>query len=179
VSIASTARRYRQREAAVTGIIAPIQAPCIGPDPVGVLVLAVLPRGQSFASPALRPIESLTPSNSRHELIALANVRYRGSQKTATGVRRAKAALSSGCESHPANAPAGSNRSSCGGNETAEASGVTGHEGDPASVQAVTRVNAEQASKRSMRRLTRSPFRGKLIRREEQSEAVPLVAAPG
>ena len=36
--------------------------------------------------------------------------------------------------------------------------------GDPASVQAVTRVNAEQASKRTMRRPTRSPFRGRLIR---------------
>ena len=32
-----------------------------------------------------------------------------------------KAALSSGCKSHPANAPAGSNRSSHGGNEVAEA----------------------------------------------------------
>src|SRR6202142_2520861 len=33
--------------------------------------------------------------------------------------------------------------------------------GDSASVQAVTRVNAEQTSKRSMRRPTRQPFRGK------------------
>ena len=32
--------------------------------------------------------------------------------------------------------------------------------GDGASVQAVTRVNAEQASKRTMRRPTRRPFRG-------------------
>ena len=40
-----------------------------------------------------------------------------------TGVRRGKAALSSGCKSHPANAPAGSNRSSYGGNEVAEAFG--------------------------------------------------------
>jgi hypothetical protein len=40
-----------------------------------------------------------------------------------SGVRRAKAALSSGCKSHPANAPAGSNRSSYGGNEMAEAFG--------------------------------------------------------
>jgi hypothetical protein len=40
------------------------------------------------------------------------------------GVRRDKAALSSGCKSHPANAPAGSNRSSYGGNEVAEAFGV-------------------------------------------------------
>ena len=37
--------------------------------------------------------------------------------------------------------------------------------GDSASVQAVTRVNAEQASKRSMRRPTRPPFRGRLIPR--------------
>src|ERR1700732_1579468 len=39
------------------------------------------------------------------------------------GVRRDKAALSSGCKPHPANAPAGSNRSSYGGNEVAEAFG--------------------------------------------------------
>jgi hypothetical protein len=42
-------------------------------------------------------------------------------QMSALGVRRAKAALSSGCKSHPATAPAGSNRSSHGGNEVAEA----------------------------------------------------------
>jgi len=40
------------------------------------------------------------------------------------GVRRDKAALSSGCKSHPATAPAGSNRSSHGGNEMAEAFGM-------------------------------------------------------
>jgi hypothetical protein len=40
---------------------------------------------------------------------------------SATGVRRDKAALSSGCKPHPAIAPAGSNRSSHGGNEVAEA----------------------------------------------------------
>jgi hypothetical protein len=40
------------------------------------------------------------------------------------GVRRDKAALSSGCKSHPATAPAGSNRSSCGGDEIAEAFGM-------------------------------------------------------
>jgi hypothetical protein len=43
--------------------------------------------------------------------------------RSARGVRRAKAALSSGCNSHPATAPAGSNRSSYGGNEMAEAFG--------------------------------------------------------
>jgi hypothetical protein len=42
---------------------------------------------------------------------------------SAFGVRREKAALSSGCEAHPATAPAGSNRSSHGGNEVAEAFG--------------------------------------------------------
>ena len=40
---------------------------------------------------------------------------------TAFGVRRDKAALSSGCKAHPTIAPAGSNRSSHGGNEMAEA----------------------------------------------------------
>jgi hypothetical protein len=54
------------------------------------------------------------------------------------------------------NAPAGCNRSNCGGNETVEAFGeaVTKY-GDGVSVQAVTRVNAEQASKRTMRGPTR------------------------
>src|SRR5258706_12711191 len=36
--------------------------------------------------------------------------------------------------------------------------------GDSASVQAATKVNAEQISKRTMRRPTRQPFRGRLIR---------------
>src|SRR5215471_15038245 len=36
--------------------------------------------------------------------------------------------------------------------------------GDSASVQAVTRVNAEQSSKRTMRRPTRQPYRGRLTR---------------
>lgn len=54
-------------------------------------------------------------------------------------VRRAKAQFLSGCESHPATfAPAGSNWSSRGGNETAEASGVEGHVSDLANMQAVT-----------------------------------------
>jgi hypothetical protein len=36
--------------------------------------------------------------------------------------------------------------------------------GDSARVQAATRVNAEQASKRTMCRPTRLPYRGRLIR---------------
>ena len=53
--------------------------------------------------------------------------------------------------------------------------------GDSASVQAVTRVNAEQSSKRTMRRPTRQPFRGRLIPLGEQSEeyAQPLRRGSG
>src|SRR5437016_6695103 len=47
-------------------------------------------------------------------------------------VRRAKAALFSGCNSHPATfAPAGSNRSGSGGNETAEAFDAKGRQAAP------------------------------------------------
>ena len=71
-------------------------------------------------------------------------------------VRRGKALSSSGCESRPATfAPAGSNRSNRGGNEAIEAFGVEGPSRDLAIVQAVTRVNVEQASKRAMRKPTR------------------------
>src|SRR5712672_180903 len=60
-------------------------------------------------------------------------------------VRRRR--FSSGCKAHPATAPAGSNRSRHGGDEMSEAFGerVTTY-GDCASVQAATRVNAEQTS---------------------------------
>src|SRR6202790_101559 len=51
--------------------------------------------------------------------------------------------------------------------------------GDSASVQAATRVNAEQSSKRIMRRSTRQPYRGRLIRLDEMSEAIRSDAAPG
>ena len=48
--------------------------------------------------------------------------------------------------------------------------------GDSASVQAATRVNAEQASKRSMCRPTRPPNRGRLLRSGEMSEEyIPLL----
>src|SRR5207244_7335897 len=51
--------------------------------------------------------------------------------------------------------------------------------GDSASVQAATRVNAEQASKRTKRRSTRQPYRGRLIRLDEMSEVIRSDAAPG
>jgi hypothetical protein len=80
------------------------------------------------------------------------------------------------------NAPAGSNRSNCGGNEAVEASGdqrVTKY-GDVASVQAVTRVNVEQASKRTMRGPTRPPFSGKAdMVGGARAEAMIPAAAPG
>ena len=54
-------------------------------------------------------------------------------------VRREKARVFSGCDSRLATvAPASSNRSSRGGNKTAEASGVEGSHGDLASTQAAT-----------------------------------------
>ena len=49
------------------------------------------------------------------------------SEVSALRVRRDKAALSSGCEPHPATAPAGNNRSSHGGDKMAGAFGVAGH----------------------------------------------------
>src|SRR6202790_3505394 len=45
--------------------------------------------------------------------------------------------------------------------------------GNSASVQAATRVNAEQSSKRTM------PYRGRLIRLDEMSETIRSGAAPG
>jgi len=75
-------------------------------------------------------------------------------------VRREKALILSGREIPPGNwfAPPGSNRSSSGGNEAAEAFGVEGRIGDSASMQAVTRVNAEQAPKPTMQEPTRPGF---------------------
>jgi hypothetical protein len=70
-------------------------------------------------------VNHLTGPNKRPPAIdhaeALAMMPIRELAMTANGVRRAKAALSSGCKPHPATAPAGSNRSSHGGNEVAEA----------------------------------------------------------
>jgi hypothetical protein len=76
--------------------------------------------------------------------------------KNGVSVRRAKVSFFSGCNSHPAAlASAGSNRSGAGGNERAEAFDAKGCCGSPASRQAVTCVNAEQASKRLMWEPTR------------------------
>ena len=67
---------------------------------------------------------------------------YRKPKRERSGdevVCRGKAQFLRGCESLPARvAPAGSNRSSRGGNEAAEASGVEGHVSDLTSTQAIT-----------------------------------------
>jgi len=56
----------------------------------------------------------------------------------------------------------------------------SGHEfGDRASVQAATRVNAEQTSKRTMCRPTRQWNRGRLIRLGKFERGVRPSAAPG
>jgi hypothetical protein len=70
-------------------------------------------------------------------------------------VRRERRGFLSGCESHPATfAPAGSNRGNCGGNEAVEAHDGKGRQSDSASGQAVTTVNAIEASKHAMREPT-------------------------
>jgi hypothetical protein len=71
-----------------------------------------------------RQLSTGSSGNGRHVATAAEKltVPARGPM-SAFGVRREKAALSSGCKSHPAIAPAGSNRSSHGGNEVAEAFG--------------------------------------------------------
>ena len=51
--------------------------------------------------------------------------------------------------------------------------------GDSASVQAATRVNAEQASKRSMRRSTRQPLGGRLICLDEIERSGALRCCAG
>jgi hypothetical protein len=54
---------------------------------------------------------------------ALTTVGFCKDRMSHLGVRRDKAAFSSGCKAHPATAPAGSNRSRHRGNEMAEAFG--------------------------------------------------------
>ena len=69
--------------------------------------------------------------------------------------------------------PPGSNQSSSGGNETAEASGAEGRKGDLASVQAVTEVNAEQAPKTVMQEPTRHESREGRSGWNRMSEQIP------
>jgi hypothetical protein len=84
--------------------------------------------------------------------------------RSARGVRRDKAALSSGCKSRPATLQPEAAGAAMEVTKWLKPSESVSRIGDSASVQAVTRVNAEQASKRTMRRPTRQPFRGRLTR---------------
>ena len=87
-------------------------------------------------------------------------------------MRREKALVHSGGESRPGNwfAPPGSNRSSGGGNEATEAFGERVALGDSASMQAVTKVNAEQAPKIITQELTRRKYGEGRSRWESTSE---------
>ena len=51
--------------------------------------------------------------------------------------------------------------------------------GDSASVQAVMRMNAEQASEKDDAQADSTPFRGRLLRLDEMSEVLHPDAAPG
>src|SRR3974377_2537651 len=80
------------------------------------------------------------------------------------GVRRDKAALSSGCKSHPATLQPEAAGAAMEVTKWLKPSESVSRIGDSASVQADTRWNAEQAPKRTMRRPTRQPSRGRLTR---------------
>src|SRR5689334_10150552 len=92
----------------------------------------------------------------------------------AKGVRRGKAALSSGCKPHPVNSlPPEAIGAVMEVTKWLKPSISVSRIGDSASGQAATRVNAEQASKRTMCRPTRHPYRGRLIRLGRMSEGYP------
>ena len=95
-------------------------------------------------------------------------------------VRRGKARSPSGRQTHPATfAPAGSNRSSRGGNETAEAFDGKGHVGDPASPQAATcSESLSRPRKRTMWKPTRR-FRGEGCYRWGSERNVHPAVPPG
>ena len=82
-----------------------------------------------------------------------------------------KAALSSGCKPHPAKSlPPEAIGAVMEVTKWLKPSISVSRIGDSASGQAATRVNAEQASKRTMCRPTRHPYRGRLIRLGRMSE---------
>jgi hypothetical protein len=89
-------------------------------------------------------------------------------------VRRAKTRSSSGCESRPAVvAPAGSNGSSRGGNEAAEAFGVEGRRGRLGKLTGHNDENAEQDPKQLMQRPTQPQIWGRLPRSGKRAKHAP------
>src|SRR5215472_11290712 len=96
------------------------------------------------------------------------------------GVHRGKAALFSGCKAHPANSlPPEAIGAVMEVTKWLKPSIRVSRIGDSASVQAATRVNAEQASKRTMCRPTRTWNRGRLTRVGDFERGVRPSAAPG
>jgi hypothetical protein len=79
-------------------------------------------------------------------------------EKRHSRVRRETAVVHSGRQTRPGTGSLHPEAIRAAGNETAGASGVEGRLGDLASMQAVTCVNAEQASKTLMQELTRPEF---------------------
>ena len=91
-------------------------------------------------------------------------------------VRRGKARSPSGRQTHPATfAPAGSNRSSRGGDETAEAFDEKGHVVTPRARRLQRAVNAEQALKMLMWKSTCLRDREGCYRRGRERDAHPTI----
>jgi hypothetical protein len=89
--------------------------------------LAELKRAIDLLQPVIAGSEMVQPVSRARPMLRVIHAKkalcFAAVHESVVGVRREKAALSSGCKSHPANAPAGSNRGSYGGNEVAEAFG--------------------------------------------------------
>ena len=90
------------------------------------------------------------------------------------GVRRDKAALSSGCKPHPANSlPPEATGAVMEVTKWLKPSDSVSRIGGSASVQAATQVNAVQTSKRTMWGPTLPSYRGRLIRLGERAKKTP------
>jgi Transglutaminase-like superfamily len=89
----------------------------------GKLVALAAEPGASMTQPPLVTTEENEETLQTTAQLSADGVVSGQSITTASGVRRDKAALSSGCKPHPATAPAGSNRSRHGGDEMSEAFG--------------------------------------------------------
>ena len=93
---------------------------------------------------------------------------------SAFGVRRAKAALSSGCKPHPANSlPPEATGAVMEVTKWLKPSDSVSRIGGSASVQAATRVNAEQTSKMKMCGPTWPSYQGRLTRLGERAKKTP------
>src|SRR5271165_868537 len=95
--------------------------------------------------------------------------------ESAPDVRRAKAALSSGCKSRPANSlPPEATGAVVEVTKWLKPSDSVSRTGDSASVQAATQVNAVQTSKRTMCGPTWPSYRGRLVRLGDRAKTTPI-----